>query len=395
MNPLYSRTRRQTIAASVVAVLALAAVSVFAIKTPKRGTWDIIAYVAIAESRYNTDFVALHRQAFAEVAAHTNKNEYVSLTTQLPDWRKLAEDNTFFGEYLPYYSIRPGYVALLSAAIALHISPVVMASLISALSLFGSGIICFLWMKRYAPPWVALALSLTVTISYPSLLVGRLLTPDALTQFLLILALYLLSDETPSVLALSVLLASVFVRTDSLIPVGCTLLALVVRPDPALRLRFSHAFVLGALAFASFLAINHFSGNPGYASLFHNQFVNTLDRPFDPSVVTLRLYLSAWASNQGMGNLLHSFVLAFLPLGLISLFGPRSIMRDFVIMALVALAIRMLVFPYYADRFLTWTCMLFAIAAVERVFSQKTAQVDEPQSTAPARVEQPALIRVR
>jgi hypothetical protein len=344
--------------------LLLGLLSFLAIRSPKQGTWDILEYIANVEAQHDTDFLHLHNYAYRQLALHTSAANYFDLTQSSEYRRKCANDAVLFGSGLPYYSIRPLYIATIELGTKLGANPVLGASVVAAVSYFVIGLVAFLWMRHHVPIWIAFAASLLLMLSYPLLLIGRLYTPDALAACIMVLATYLIFERGNLLPGLAVLVASVYVRTDAAIYVGFVLLLLAIVKDKRISLRRSHAFVLLVITVASVLAINHFSGNYGFASLMHNQFVNESDPPDFSYSVNLALYLKALASPLGVPAALRGYALLFLLVGFFAAVRVRSTLRDIAIAAILTAFAHFMIFPYFHDRLFAGQYILFAITAV-------------------------------
>ena len=342
----------------------LAGLAFFALRTPKLDTWDILAYAANAEARHNNDFIHLHRYAYSQLQLHTPAANFINLTESSPYRRKTASDPVLFGTVLQFYSIRPLYVMLLSLGTALGVNPLLSAGLIAALSFFVDGLIAFLWMRAHTSEWIAFASSLLLMLSYPVSLVGRLDTPDALAACAMFCAAYLIFERSRLLPGLVLLLAAVFIRTDTCVFAGFTLLFLTRASNLRIRLRPAYALVLICLTATSVLAIDHFAGNYGYASLMHNQFVNEADPPDARYSVSAALYLRALASGVGAPAVMHGYTFTFLLIGLLAFIRERTPMRDLGFIALLTALAHFALFPYFHDRLFAGEYLLFAIAAV-------------------------------
>jgi len=344
--------------------IVLALFAAFALRTPKMGTWDILPYIANAEALRNNDFIHLHRYAYAQLKQHTPSTNFADLTQSSEYRRKTAADPVLFGTGLQFYSIRPLYIMALRLGVALGANPVRSAGLIAALSYFLSGLVVFLWLRAHTPAWLAVVASLLLMLSYPVLLDGRLYTPDAMAAFAMLCSAYLIFERERVLPGLVILLAGIFVRTDVCVFVGFTLLAMTLADSPRTRLTRLQAAVLICVAAASVLAINHFAGNYGYASLMHNQFVGESDPPDAPYSVTPALYRRALASNSGMPAALHGYIFIFLLIALLAAIRKRTAMRDLAFVALLTAATHFVFFPYFHDRLFVGEYLLFAVTAV-------------------------------
>lgn len=383
---------RTATVATLLYVVILAGFCTFAFFTRVSDVWDILAYSANVEAQHNTDFLVIHRYAYQELAKHETPAEYQLLTAGSHFRQVIAADPVLFGQYLPYYSIRPVYIMALNALRAFNISPVIGARIVAALSLFGIGLIAFFWVRRHSSPWLAMATSSLLLLCYPVLLMGRARVPDGMSALFVFLGLYLLIEHSRAFAGVLLLLASIWVRTDNVILVGCVLAMLVFAQDKRVRLKPLYALVLMGVAGGSVLAINHFSGNYGYASLFHNQFVSQLDPPNDPSSVSLALYFHALRSDLGVPNIFRGFAFPFGILAIVALFRARSLMRDMVGATVFASIAHFVIFPYFTERLFTAAYLVFWAGAITTlnlpfVFSHTSETPDDKPELEVVRIE--------
>jgi hypothetical protein len=146
--------------------------------------------------------------------------------------------------------------------------------------------------------------------------------------------------------------------------------------------------VLLLLIAASVLAINHYSGNYGFASLMHNQFVREADPPDAPYRLSLGLYLRALASPQGAPAALRGYTFAFLLLGAMAAIRRRTTLRDVGLIGALTAAAHFVIFPYFHDRLFAGEYILLALSALGTlsVALRRSAQDEDRAHPAPLEI---------
>jgi len=164
------------------------------------------------------------------------------------------------GQLEPLYAIRPLYVEAISI-LSHRLTPQKSITLVSALSLFLIGSLLLIWTN--CPLYSALLL-----LSPAVLTLGRMGTPDAFSTLVVVSGFWLLNKNL-TLPAISLLLVSIWIRTDNVLIV----LAILAWLTWSKRLSSLYAAGLAALAMASVGFINHSAGNYGYLVLFRYSFI--------------------------------------------------------------------------------------------------------------------------
>ena len=176
-----------------------------------------------------------------------------------------------FAEYLPCFAIRPIFNELVYLLhFKLGIGLVRATIVISVFSYWLIGFLVFSWLCRYATLWRAALGSLLLVLSPPLLDLARFNTPDALACLVSLAALYFIFELDRLFWGLTLLLLSVYVRTDNV------LLAIAVLAYCSViskQLEKTKAAALMIVAVLSVLLINHFAGDYGLRMLYYRSFV--------------------------------------------------------------------------------------------------------------------------
>jgi len=224
----------------------IAVVSWACFRHPVADDFDRYIYEALVRGRYETVEVVY------PVVKHSNKRAEESSVLDSP---------THLGQLEPLYAIKPLYVEAIDATAFTGLSIQTRINLISALSLFGVGIVMLIWTGN--PLYSALLLaSSAITVIF------RMGTPDGLSTFAVLAGLWAVS-RSRLLIGILLLLVSVWIRTDNLLLVIAVLGYLLWEK----QITLVDAGVMGATSAASVAVINHFSGNYSWPVLFQFSFI--------------------------------------------------------------------------------------------------------------------------
>ena len=340
--------------------------------------WDLLAYVGCATSLHESNPVKIHAAAYDQALRELPEDEFNELAKRGEFRQDVTSDAFHFTEQLPFYSTRPAYIWALLLTHGLGFTYIQATRLVSPVACSLLALTLFVWTRGYVGDVRAAILSGLLLVSEPILAAGRTGSSDALSGFMLLLGFYLIVERSRLLLGLILLLGSLFARTDNVVFVAVVLAYCAYSPQHAnsgraggpglaperVRLPKYAAVVLLAVAVAAVVAINHFSGNYGYAMLLRN----TIDAVPNPGELSVSLsrddYLSLWSEIPG--NLIEGTFAVFALLGLVVLFSGRARerMRHAVIMVFIAVAVRLFLYPHIEDRYFIAAYSIIAAACI-------------------------------
>ena len=319
-----------TLSKFVLCVLFLAAVAVACYIRPIPDDFDRYIYEAIVRGKSQPIEVVYNS------VKHENPRAESSSILDSPQHLLQLE---------PMWAVRPVYIAAISLlSKALPVQKAI--NLISAISLFGIGVVVLCWTKQ--PLFAGLLMAAT-----PIPLLGRFGTPDALAALLVISALWILRWNRAC--ALILLFGSLGVRTDDIL----ILLAVLVWLVWVRRLPRATAAVLGSLAVAIVLTINHWAGNYGWVVLFRFSFIGGRYPAQLPHVLTFREYVRVLA--RGTYTILDQ-VAVWLLLGILAWKRRQD---PLLIVVGCAAAAHFLLYPSGEDRYLIWAYIVAGVALIK------------------------------
>jgi len=350
---LVSGQGRKTVgdlAAFLVYVLILSGAAIHLYRTPIY-SMDSIQYMGNALLMEERDPVRIHQRVYDDVRRSVPRAEREGLLGHVegttPDYaesRRTRAANPYrYAEFLPLFAIRPLYNQTLWLVSKTGMGLVRSGVVISVGSYFVLGILVFVWLTKYIRPWFALAVSTLLFASPPLMGLGRETTADALATLVAFAALYLIFEKHRVVAGMTLLLASIYFRTDFVVLAGPVILACWWER----RIDLWKAAVLAAVAVASVVCINYFAGDYGIKMLYYRNFVGV---PIAPGELTVQFSFRDYAAafRTGVTLAANSFFLPFLLLGTIGMVSRR--MRVLFAVALAYVALHFLVLPNWQER---------------------------------------------
>lgn len=326
---------------------------------------DMIGYMGNALMTNRTPVEKAHELVYAEIGRLPENvrlpllglNSSGGEATQNASRRARFQHSEYFGEFLPFFAIRPLYNQLLfvgSRAFGLLASTV----LLSVVPYFLLSLLVLGWTSRYLRPAFAVTFSLLLMLTPPIAQMGRTPISDAFSTLVATSALYFLFETKQEAAGISLLLISIFVRTDNIALAAPVLGFLwLVR-----RLTFLQASVLGALGIGSVFLINRLSGDYGVAMLYYRNFVGT---PTAPAEMVLHFsaadYFRAFRGSLGM--VLQGWLVPFLLLAVIGVFR-RSKQVALAGIALAYIGLHFLILPNWVERWFVVAYIPLAVSAI-------------------------------
>ena len=344
--------------------------SVWAIRQPHY-TWDLLGYVGCAVN--STDPKIIHDVAFDAIRDAPSDED---IHADNPYRKDVAANPYHFAEQLPFYSIKPVYVALIKVLHRAGMPFQKSAVAISAASNFLLAVLLWQWLAAYLTGW-SLAAACTLIMLSPNILVlSRWATPDCLATLVAAVAFYLILERKSYFWGSALLLLDVWVRTDALVLAGIVFaVSLITR-----KLDITQFAALSLLALGSYFAINHFAGNYGWPALFYNSFLGGLTAPGEAVIhFSWSAYVHQWVRGAFLWLISGSFALYVL-LGGLAISLNRSSMYSFMCAAvLVARTVSYLLYPNGDQRYTAVLFVLIPVFLVIEIRSKISGQSENSQ----------------
>jgi hypothetical protein len=329
--------------------------SIWAVMQPQY-TWDLLGYIGSAVD--TTDAKAIHRQVFDAIRPVASSPE---IQIDNPYRVDVAANPYHFAEQLPFYSIKPIYVALVKFVHHAGLPFPKAAVSISAAANFILAALLWIWLGAYLSGWSLVGACSLIMLSPNLLSLSRWATPDYLATAVAAIGLYLILERNMYFWGSALLVVNVWIRTDALVLAGIVFATLLL-----LRKLDAPQFAsLSILALGSYSAINYFSGNYGWEALFYNSFLGGLTTPGE-SVLHFsgRAYLHQLVRGSFVWLIYGSFALYVL-LGALAIRLSRS--ANYSYMVIAVLAARVVSYALYPNGDQRYTAVLYVLVLVSLV----------------------------
>lgn len=132
----------KNIVSFVVYFLIVLFISIVSIHKPDYN-WDILPYVASVYSLESTDTNSIHKNTYEIVKSTLPEQAYLLLVSNNKYREEMHQCSKCFYQQLPFYKIRPLYVALIYILYKLGINIIVSSFVISSISCLLISVICF------------------------------------------------------------------------------------------------------------------------------------------------------------------------------------------------------------------------------------------------------------
>jgi hypothetical protein len=352
-------------------------------------TWDLVGYIGCSVG--TTDARAIHRAAFDAIRTiPSSSSKEIQLDS--PYRVDVAANPFHFAEQLPFYSIKPVYVALVKDLHHLGLAYPKAAASISGASNFLLALLLWYWLSTYLNGLALFGACSLIMLSPNILELSRWTTPDSLSTLVAAIGLYLILERGRYFWGCAFLVINVWVRTDALVLAGIVLLVLLLRG----KLDVAQFGSLSLLALASYFTINHFGGSYGWRALFYNSFLGGVTAPGETAIhLSFSTYLHQVVRGAYLWLIAGSFALYGLLGGLTIWLGPSSMYSYMVAAVLSARAVSYALYPNGDQRY---TAVLYVIVPVALViavsserFRRSTQGQPEPEKSMEERLPVQAL----
>ena len=311
----------------------IASISWACFRHPVADDFDRYIYEALVRGKHETV------EAVYPVIKHSYKRAEESSVLDSP---------THLGQLEPLYAIRPLYVKAIEATAFTRLPIQTRINLISAVALFGIGLVVLGWTG--APGYSALLLATSAIV-----VVGRMGTPDGLSALVVIAGLWAITRDK-LLIGVLLLLVSIWIRTDNVLLVLAVLGYLLWQK----RMTIADAGLISALSVGSVLSINHFSGNYSWGVLFQYSFIGGGSPAEVSPHFTVAQYLGVLARSA---ETIIPQVAIWALLGIVAWKWP-SPCREWLIPVWIAVMAHFVLYPSPESRYLVWAFVVTGVIFV-------------------------------
>jgi len=317
-------------------------------------TYDRYLYAgAVASLRYS-DPVTLQHIARTEFDAEPSPFHFENVAAD-PYFADVYVNPYHFVQQLGLSRVKLGYVTAAYALWRTGLPILVSLRLISACCLFLVGLIILAWTHDTV-------LSALLLLTPPVLNMGRMVTGDPLSTTVIVMALFALAKKR-DILTASLLILSVFVRSDNVVLVLILLAGIIWTK----HLRFTLGASSAALAIAVSAVVNWIAGIYGWRVLMQHSFIKPeVDPVTHPVQITFAGYLHALA---GLRAIPYTFMTVWILVAVAvwRRLPEGSFFRDLFPVIGAYIVIRLLMFPNFDDRVFVWAYLVAGVALIQTV----------------------------
>ena len=342
--------------------------------------FDIIPYSALAVGLEGGSAQSIQVRTYQLLRDAVPSDIYKEMTSgSIALTKDIAADYHSFIQQLPFYWLKPLYVALMYAFLKLGINPMVGSQFLS----LAAGLFILLFLYRWLRTFASVGLSvlsgslLLLAAGYFDL-VGQM-GPDLLSSALIFAVFYTSFVKKEEYLVPWVLMAAVLMRSDNIILVILWMAYNQFYSETPLKKKWAILFLVVNIAMVEIISIaSHFYG---WSTLFYHTFYGYLSYPAE--------YHSHITISQYLNTLLHSFrvkppansIAFFLLLASMGQILRRegALPSAYVTIALLSVLIHYLLFPGIYPRFFFAYYLLTGIFFLERVTTMQRSFAARPE----------------
>jgi hypothetical protein len=348
-------------------ILCIAAI--FWFKTPSYN-WDMLPYtvMVLKMDHYTTE--SAHGQAYRLAEQNLSPDRYGLVVDSANAYRStMAKDSRVFESQLPFYAVKPLYIALCYLSYKAGVDLPHATAAPSVISYILIGLLLFHWLTKYLRLPIALISSVLLMMSPPLIESARLSTPDGLSAFLLLSFFYFILEKPSLVLASIAMMLSVLARLDNLLICFLVLFAIHFSKKWYRPVGFWRFVFMCFLLVIVYFGIGLLASKYGWSALFYGDFAahftpqNSAAPQFS---VSSYLVVMKERLKIGMTSSHLAIFMSLLPMVFSKNFSFKKMSFDqlFCILIPVALAIRFVLIPGIADRFyIAYYLIIFILLA--------------------------------
>lgn len=182
--------------------------------------WDMIAYMGVALEYAEPDLSKVHKETYATLQAEVPPKVFADLTNIIEDRHNCLVNVHAFENELSYFRVKPLYTGAVFLLYHLGV-PMFYATLLpSLLATFLMLLVVYFWLAMYVKKIFALILALLLGLYPPFRELAQLSSPDAMSNLLILLSLYLIANGKTGWMLGSCIVLSVLCRVDNFLFAG-------------------------------------------------------------------------------------------------------------------------------------------------------------------------------
>lgn len=339
---------------------------------------DIVIYAACAISDNNSSPAEIHKQAYDMAKRDLGDEKFAQLTDSTKYFRNAVYKNpeNFYSQ-LPFYTVKPLYVAILAMAYQLGLSPILFSTYINMLCYLAIAAILLVYLTGISGFYKAYAASFCIILLPVILDTLKSNTPDLLAALLILTATLLLFSEKKAFrnMALIVFCLLIFTRPENILFVATFSIFCFIAKLPAYSKKYLGLLMLSSCV-CYLIVILMFKSYP-WSLLYKHSFSGYIPdlQNADPSL-TIKDYLLGLRFIPNSVFYSDFFLMIFfLILPLFYMKEKNNIHAVMIFSLLTCIVLRIALFPDLATRFYTGFFILSFVLFYKQFFRPSTPKL--------------------
>ena len=339
---------------------------------------DIVMYTACAISGNNASPAEIHKQAYAMAKKDLGEEKFAQLTDSTKYFRNSVYKNAAnFYSQLPFYTVKPLYVAVLSVAYKLGFSPILFSTYINIFCYLAIAAILLLYLTRISGFYKAYAASFCIMLLPVLLDTLKSNTPDMPAALLILAATLLLLSEKQSFRNMAVVVCCllIFTRPENILFVAAFSAVCFRTRLPEYPKKYLGFLFLSSCA--CYLVVTLMFKSYPWPLLYKHSFLGYIPdlQNADPSL-TIKEYLLGLRFIPNSVFYSDFFLMIFLLVfPLFYMQGKKNIQAVMIFSLLACIALRIVLFPDLATRFYTGFFILSFVLFYRQFFGRPAPQL--------------------
>jgi len=354
-------------------------IAVYAFKKPYYN-WDALPYMGVTLSYDNDNPKFVHDTVYEIAKQQIPSITYNQITDTSLNYKKIMLQNaTDFYNVLPFYVVKPLYTGLIYLFYKSGFSLLKATIVPSVIAYVLTGILLFIWLKTYLQLFFVFLTSLLMMLSAPMLEAVKTSSPDCLSAFLLLTALYFLIERKSLLITFLFLLLSVFARLDNIIPCFFILSILAFTNKWKEKLLLKKYLLMLLILTGSYFLITSNALKFGRNLLYYPSFAKHLNLSYNANTTfSFKDYFVLFYTHIISSFFFTHFAL-FMLLALIIFidklpfgFSHLNFEQSLLAALILSIAVRFILQPLIADRFYVAYYLFIIILLIKKVAAGHT-----------------------
>jgi hypothetical protein len=344
--------------------------------------WDMLAYMAIILRHEHTDFEHVHAGVYSTIQHQLPSDAYRDLVDgDLHYRRSMAASAAQFEMILPFYLVKPLYTWLVFVFYKLG-TPLIQATILpSVLGYVLLGGLLFVWVRKYLSGIYAWLFTTFLMLSSFVWELSRYSTPDAVSAFLMMGALFSLVERKSPILVFLCLFLAVLARLDNIIPAFFLLVLGRFYGRGEVEWRRGGFSLMTAMLVALFFFVTTPLSSYGWNPFYYPTFMKWLNLSYAYQPAFRPTDYFTLAISHLMGGLFYTYIFLFLALGVLAFYSyrnktffPLSFEQKLLLAILLSMGVRFILQPVIADRFFVPYYLLVILLFLRKLRPQEGIQ---------------------